>query len=169
MMLGYPGAGKTTAAESIANMTGALHLNSDRFRQHLIMQPKFTNQEHELIYNALDYLTELLLASGVSVIYDANLNRYQHRKDKYAIAERNVATAKLIYIKTDASLAKQRATIDSGHKPPHRPFGNMDPATFDRLVKQIETPQSHEPVIELSGDKLIKSQLRQKLYDNHQA
>lgn len=163
MMLGYPGAGKTTTAEMISKMTGAMHLNSDRFRQHLFTHPTFSEQEHELIYNALDYLTELLLEGGVSVIYDANLNRYQHRKEKYDIAARTGAVARLMYIKTDAQLAKQRATVDSSHKPPHRPFGNMDLATFERLIKQIETPKVHEPLVELSGDAHIESQLMQKL------
>ncbi len=163
MMLGYPGAGKTTTAEHISQITGAIHLNSDRFRQHLFKEPKFTEEEHELIYNALDYLTELLLAGGVSTIYDANLNNYQHRKDKYDIAVRTGAETRLIYIKTDAGLAKKRATEESGNKPPHRPFGNMDPRTFDRLINQIDLPRAHEPVIRISGDKQISDQLKQIL------
>lgn len=163
MMLGYPGAGKTTTAEMISKMTGAMHLNSDRFRQHLFANPTFSEQEHELIYNALDYLTELLLAGGVSVIYDANLNRYKHRQEKYEIAGRTGADPKLMYIKTDSELAKQRATVDSEHRPAHRPFGNMDLATFERLIQQIEPPRDHEPLVELSGDAHIETQLKQKL------
>ncbi len=150
MMLGYPGAGKTTIAEHIATATGAVHLNSDRFRLHLFREPKFTQEEHDLIYRALDYQAELLLASGVSVIYDANLNLYIHRKSKYDIAKRAGATAKLIWVRTDEPLAKRRA-VEEADGNPRRPYGNMSPRLFNRLVRAIEVPREDEPVIELSG------------------
>ncbi len=150
MMLGYPGAGKTTISEHIAAATGAVHLNSDRFRLHLFRKPQFTQEEHDLIYRALDYQAELLLASGVSVIYDANLNLYIHRQAKYDIAKRAGATAKLIWVQADVPLAKRRATLEADGNP-RRPYGNMSARLFNRLVKAIETPRGDEPVIKLSG------------------
>lgn len=161
MMLGYPGAGKTTTAEYIAEITGAIHLNSDRFRLHMLKEPKFTDEEHDFIYNALDYLTELLLKSGVSVIYDANLNRYVHRKDKYEICARANAKAQLIWITTDEALARKRAT-ERAEGDSRRPFGNMDTEMFDRLIRTIEPPREHEPVLVLSGAEISLETLRQR-------
>lgn len=153
MMLGYPGAGKTTTAEFIAKETGAIHLNSDRFRLHLYRQPKFTEEEHTIIYRALDYLTELLLTNGTSVIYDANLNRLVYRQAKYAIADRTNATAKLVWVKSDVEIARKHATVLADNNP-HRPFGNMSSEMFERLVGDIQTPSSDEPIIEVPGENI---------------
>jgi len=81
LMLGYPGAGKTTTAHILSELTGAVRLSSDDFRFAMFPQPTFSNDEHATLYRTLDFVTEMLLANGVSVIYDANLNRYQHRAD----------------------------------------------------------------------------------------
>lgn len=82
-MLGYPGAGKTTVSEHISQITGAVHLNSDQFRIHMFKNPlEISETEHENMYRMLDHIAEQTLSSGKSVIYDANLNRYAHRKEK---------------------------------------------------------------------------------------
>ncbi len=163
LMLGYPGAGKTTAAEMIAELTGAVHLCSDKFRLHMFANPTFSETEHAAVYGALDYMTELFLKQGVSVIYDANLNRYQHRKEKYDICTRTGATAQLLWIQTPEDLAKKRATELGSGDPVHRPFGNLDKAVFERLVNEIESPHPDEPVIKLDGSDLTKDTLSQDL------
>jgi predicted kinase len=163
LMLGYPGAGKTTTAEMLADQTGAVHLCSDKFRLHMFPKPIFSEAEHSAVYGALDYMTELFLAKGLSVIYDANLNRYQHRQDKYNICQRTGANAILLWIKASEELAKKRSTELGAEDPKHRPFGNLDAATFDRLAQEIEPPHQDELVIELDGSSLKPDVLRQAL------
>lgn len=166
LMLGYPGAGKTTTAEMIAKSTGAVHLNSDRFRIRMYKQPTFSQEEHDSLYRNLDYLCELILKSGKSVIYDANLNKYIHRQEKYEIAKKSGAKSVLIYVKTDPEVARKRATVDSKLASKHRPFGNMEPSTFDRLISQIEQPKADEPTIEISGINFDISSLNEILKTN---
>lgn len=164
LMLGYPGAGKTTVAEFISQITGAVHLNSDQFRIHMFKKPlEISETEHENMYRMLDHITEQTLKSGKSVIYDANLNRYQHRKEKYDICERSGAQTKLIWVKTDEDEARKRATIEAGEHPGHRPFGNMDTATFARLIDQIEKPKENEKAIIINGNELTKQNIEQAL------
>lgn len=153
LMLGYPGAGKTTVSDIIRDLTGAVHLNSDRFRQHMFSKPlEITNEEHENMYKHLDYIAETILESGKSVIYDANLNKYAHRQEKYAIAKKLGVNTKLIWVKTDPEIARKRATIDAHNNPVNRPFGNMQTQTFERLVQGIEAPRDDEQAIEISGE-----------------
>ena len=152
LMLGYPGAGKTSVAERIAEITGAVHLNSDWFRLHMYKQPTFSQEEHDSLYGNLDYLCELILSTGKSVIYDANLNRYQHRQEKYDIAKKTGASVKLVFVKTDIETAKHRATVEADKNRRHRPYGNMDLSTFERLVAEIELPKSSEPTIVVQAD-----------------
>ena len=120
LMLGYPGAGKTTTAEIIAKLTGAVHLASDRLRLELFPNPQFTEAEHETVYKVLNQRTNRLLSKGQSVIYDANLNRYAYRAEKYNICRGTGSRPVLIWVRVDRALAKQRAMDnDDVHRRPY--------------------------------------------------
>jgi predicted kinase len=159
MMLGYPGAGKTTAAEIVAQQTGAVHLSSDRQRLLLFPHPKFTEEEHKILYDTLDKKTEQLLNEGKSVIYDANLNRYQHRQEKYAIAERTGAKHLLLWVQTHKLIAKRRASDESRAKLWRH--DEHPEQMFDRLVEIFEEPMSDEPYLALDGTKVSEAYIRE--------
>jgi predicted kinase len=161
-MLGYPGAGKTTAAEIISKLTSAVHLCSDRFRLSMFPKPKFTPEEHASVYGALDYLTELLLQKGVSVIYDANLNRFTHRQDKYNICNKTGAKPVLLWVHTSQDLAEKRAT-EEGDNNIRRPYGNLEKHVFKRLVKEIEPPRAQEFTIKVDGTKITADYMKRTL------
>lgn len=158
--MGNPGAGKTTVSEILAELTGAVHLNSDNFRQHMFSQPLFSKAEHVTLYGALDYLTELILKSGKSVIYDANLNRFIHRKEKYLVCKKVNAKSQLIWVNTDEKLSKERATEKAMEDPMHRPYGNMPLKMFQRIVSQIEVPDKNEHYVQIDGHAVTKESVR---------
>lgn len=162
LMLGYPGAGKTTVAENIARLTGAVHLASDRKRLEMFPKPEFTHEEHDALYQAIDEQTKSLLLEGKSVIYDANLNRFIHRQQKYEICKQTNAQAVLVWVRVDKAIAKKRATQD-GHNDHRRLFGNLDESTFERLVQEIEPPHDDEPVIQLDGTRITEAYVKQAL------
>ncbi len=161
-MLGYPGAGKTTTAEMIARLTGAVHLASDRIRLELFPHPQFSPKEHQHLYNFIDQRTEELLRTGHSVIYDANLNHYIHRQEKYAICKRIGAQPVLLWVQVDENLARQRATKD-GNGDDKRPYGNLDGSTFTRLVREIEPPAPNEPYLIVDGTKVSEPYIKELL------
>ena len=162
MMLGYPGAGKTTTAKIIHELTGAEHLSSDQIRLELFPNPQFTPEEHKTLYEAIDFKTKQLLSECKSVIYDANLNRYIHRQQKYDICKQTNTKPVLVWVRTDKDVAKQRATQD-GDNDKGRPYGNLDEPTFERLVRKIEPPRGDEPVIILDGIKITNDYVKQAL------
>jgi predicted kinase len=161
MMLGYPGAGKTTVAQIVTELTGATHLSSDLQRLVLFPEPKFTEEEHKILYDTLDTMTEELLSQGKSVIYDANLNRYTHREEKYAIAERSGASHLLLWVQTQKQLAKKRASDESRSRL-WRPDEHPE-QMFERLVEIFEAPHENEPYIALDGTKITPSYIRDLL------
>lgn len=161
MMFGYPGAGKTTAAETIAKLTGAVHLQSDRLRLELFPKPLFTQEEHDALYATLDTRTEELLRQGKDVIYDANLNRYLHRKEKYDICERSGARPQLIWVQTDRDLSRIRATHQSRKQ--LWPHEEQPTAMFDRIADIIEEPGPAEPYIAIDGTKISDSYIQSSL------
>lgn len=161
MMLGIPGAGKTSIAEYIADITKAVHVSSDQFRKHMFDNPEnITEIEHDQIYDMLDYIAEQILKSGKSVIYDANLNQYVHRLEKYQICKDVGAEPKLVWVKTSEEVARKRATEQADLHPQHRPFGNMRAETFERLAAQMEEPKKDEKAAVISGDEINKTEIK---------
>src|SRR5436853_7687938 len=68
LMLGYPGAGKTTAAKLIHELNGAVHLWGDHERRLNYPEPTYSHEETRALYDDLNYRAEQLLADGQSVI-----------------------------------------------------------------------------------------------------
>lgn len=149
LLLGVPGAGKTTAAKLLQTATGAVRLSSDEVRLEMFPSPSFSQQEHSQLYEALDAQAAELLKEGKSVIYDANLNRRQHRLEKYAIGRQAGAEVRLLWVQAPRELAKKRATDPSRHPliPPSESASQM----FDRIADVIELPQADELAIKIDG------------------
>lgn len=161
-MMGLPGAGKTTAAQIIEELTGAVRLSSDEARLMIWPQPTFSEGEHQELYEYLDEQTEQLLKAGRSVIYDANLNRLEHRQQKYDIAAQLNISVQLLVVRTPTVVAHQRAVLEADNQPT-RVFGNLEEAVFNRLKQQIEWPDENEAYIELDGTKITPAYLKSKL------
>lgn len=162
MMVGIPGSGKTTASECIADLTGAIHLSADKFRLAVNPQPKFTPYEHLTTFRSLDYVSELFLSKGISLIYDSNLNRRKSRKEKYEMCNRLGVTPYLVWVTVPEEVSRQRALVDAVDDP-RRPFGNLKTDVYERLMKNLQVPTDEEPVIRLDGTKLSPEYIKQKL------
>ncbi len=149
LLMGYPGAGKTTAAKALHELTGAEHISSDTMRLKLFPHPSFSHTEHDQLYRHLDREVERLLNAGKDVIYDANLNRYRHRKDKYDICDRTQSKPVLLWVQTPKELAKSRAVHHSrSHLVPHE---ESPGAMFERIANVIEQPHVDEPYTVIDG------------------
>lgn len=161
LMMGYPGAGKTTIAGIIAELTGAVLLSSDAVRMELFPEPTFSQTEHDQLYTALDNKTLELLQTGQSVIYDANLNRRQHRQEKYDICTKTDAKPVLVWVRTAKDVSKERAVHDSrSHLVPQDETAE---AMFDRIAHIIEEPHADEPVVQIIGEDVTPEIVKAKL------
>lgn len=161
LMLGLPGAGKTTTAKEIAELTGAQRLTSDELRLKLFPQPTFSEPEHQQLYRHLDREVDELLGQGKSVIYDANLNRYRHRVEKYELAKKHQAQTVLVWVDVPKSLARARRIKEQLlHLVPfHEDPGSM----FDRVTKVFEPPRDNEPYVSIDGTKVTADYVRDTL------
>jgi predicted kinase len=74
LFLGYPGAGKTTAAQFIQQKTGAELLWADFERRQMFGQPTYSEAENDELYGYLDKQAAHILNQGKSVIFDTNFN-----------------------------------------------------------------------------------------------
>jgi predicted kinase len=165
LLIGYPGAGKTTTAKAIHELTGAVHISSDATRTKMFPHPTFSQTEHDELYKTLDRQTEAALREGKDVIYDANLNRYRHRKEKYEICERTGAKAVLLWVQTPRELAKTRAVHESRSHLWPKEEAPQD--MFERIAKVIEPPRADEPHIDVDGTKVTTEYMQNLLMEKH--
>jgi len=161
LLIGYPGAGKTTVAKEIAKATGAKHLWADAERHKLFTNPTHSHEESTQLYDRLNDATEYLLSTGKSVVFDTNFNFLADREKLRQIAKRHNAETVIIWVSTPAEVAKQRAVhsgdIRNGY------MATMDEEHFDSIVAKLEPPTKDENFIKIDGTNLDLAELKRIL------
>ncbi|MEK7594907.1 MAG: ATP-binding protein [Patescibacteria group bacterium] len=152
LMVGYPGAGKTTVAQTIADHTGAVHLWSDAERHNMFPNPSHSEQESLELYDNLNERTEQLLSQGESVIFDTNFSFRADRQKLREIANRQNAETIVLWINTSAEIAKERAVGAEINRNGY--MASMSEERFDTIVSKLEEPTEDEKVIKIDGAKV---------------
>ncbi len=161
LMVGYPGAGKTTVSKIIHELTGATHLWADHERRTRYDHPTHSHQENIELYEDLNAVTEDLLATGKSVIFDTNFNFYKDRQKLREIAAKHGAQTKLIWVRTPKDLARQRATHGLGQDT--RVLGDMPAEQFERISSNMQPPGADEKAIEIQGTEVSPEYIKQTI------
>lgn len=161
LMVGFPGSGKTTTAKIISDLTGAVHLWADQERRDRYGETYRPEDSAEL-YNLLNRRTAELLHAGKSVVFDTNFNIRKDRNYLRDIAAMAGADVKIVWLKTNIGVAKERATgqlqaIRNGYNT------TMEDATFARIASQMELPGGDEHPIELDGTKITPQYVKESL------
>lgn len=81
---GLPGSGKTVIASRAAALLKSKGINIkilqlDEIRKVLTPNPKYTDDERNIVYASLAYMAKLLTDCGVNVFIDATANRRKYR------------------------------------------------------------------------------------------
>lgn len=165
LMVGYPGAGKTTTARVLHKITGAEHLWADHERRRRYSTPTYSHTENLELYDHLNQVAKSKLEQGQSVIFDTNFNFHKDRERLRNLASKQGAQTILVWLKTPKDLAKQRATSDA-HTQDTRILGNMPEADFERMSNNLEPPRENEVYIEIDGTNVSEQHVRQQLENN---
>jgi predicted kinase len=160
LFIGYPGAGKTTIAKIITELTGAHHIWADHERNKLFKQPTHSEQESQDLYEKLNNAADYLLSQGKNVVFDTNFNFLSDREKLREIAEKNDARTIVIWVTTPIDVAKSRALTD---EPRNEYEFSMTDEQFDSITSKLEEPQEGEQVIKVDGTDLDKDSLLREL------
>ncbi|HXE09932.1 MAG TPA: AAA family ATPase [Verrucomicrobiae bacterium] len=167
LLIGYPGAGKTTAARILSEATGAVHLWSDVERHRMFGQPTHSLEESTKLYDELNRRTEELLAADKSVVFDTNFNFREDRRKLHDIAARHDADTLVLWIQVPEEVARERA-LSTGLKR-NGYHVRMSPEQFDSIVTKLEPPAENEKTIKLDGLNLDKSTVLKLVGQYHDA
>ena len=158
-MLGPPGAGKSFFARQISEALPFGLVSGDRIRYELFEEPRYDADENNIVMRIMDYMTEELLASGVSVIYDdIGLLDYQERLQRRNMATKAKVNPLTIWVQTDLATAFSRASTRDRRRSDEKYSRSIDRATFDKLATALQPPQFREDYVVISGKYVFKSQ-----------
>lgn len=162
LMVGYPGAGKTTTAKYIHELTGAVHLWADHERNRRFIRPTHSHQENLELYAQLNREVAGLLRDGNSVIFDTNFNFRKDRDRLRQIATDAGARTVVIWLTTDKKLARNRA-VEHPEPGETRVWGNMPAADFERISSHLEEPADAEHPLKINGTQLTREDVEKVL------
>lgn len=82
---GLPGSGKTAIASRAAALLKKESINVkilqlDEIRRVLTPEPKYTDEERDIVYASLAYMAKLLVENNVNVFIDATANKRKYRE-----------------------------------------------------------------------------------------
>lgn len=161
IFIGAPGAGKTTVAQRIAELTGAKHIWADAERHRLFPNPTHAPEESAELYDKLNAATDYLLRQGRSVVFDTNFNYLADRQKLRDIASSNKAKTVVIWLTTPLETARKRAlhseVLRNGYD------YHMSAQQFDDIVQKLEPPTKDEKIIKIDGSELDVTALKQHL------
>lgn len=163
---GLPGSGKTAISSRTLKILknrgiDVKILQLDEIRRVLTPDPKYTDDERDIVYASLGYMAKLLNESGVNVFIDATANKRKYR-DK---AREIIPQFAEVYVRCSLEVCMER---EAKRKAAFSPKGiykksGQTGATVPGVNVPYEEPL--EPEIVVDSDKMTANQGAQKVVD----
>lgn len=161
-MTGLSGSGKSTTAQQLAQLSGAIRLRSDAVRKHLAgisihekgTDAIYTPEMSDKTYTRLITLGAELASRGYRVILDAKFDRAAKRGEAIATAKAHDIALTFLHCTAPAEVLNQRVTNRTG---------DITDATADILAKQSMEPFSAEATVQTLDTTQSATQIAQQL------
>ncbi len=157
-MYGFPGSGKTFFSRQLSDDLNAAYLQDDRIRYELFENPRYDNQENEIIGHIMEYMAQEFLRAGISVIYDMNAARFKQRRYLRDLARQVKAESALIWIQIDLEGAFLRCVKRDRRRADDKYSRSLDRTSFEALSAQMQNPTAAEDFIVISGKHAYRTQ-----------
>ena len=157
LLLGVPGAGKSTFAKQLAAQLNAPRISADTVRKNMFDNPReHMNGTDDLkVSNVMSYITHEILTAKQSVIYDGLIESYDKRQALYVLARGTEAKCLLIELSVAEEVAMKRLA------PPEITQEYVDnyKQMLADFMETYEPPKDPEVAIAINGDDSFGRQL----------
>ncbi|MBC7459160.1 AAA family ATPase [Candidatus Saccharibacteria bacterium] len=146
IMVGIPGAGKTTFAEHFAKTFSAPYINQAT----IVQQAELSKHNADKVSHIL--LTELLKTNRTLVYEGATATRLQRLTLGKQIIKAGYRPL-IVWVQTESVEAKRRATKSSN-------VAAVSPSTFDAAIRTFQPPLAVEKAVVMSGKHTYATQIK---------
>ncbi len=161
IMCGLAFSGKSTLARKIAVYTGSKLVAFDKLWVEKEKAQPISKDAvgWQFIRKVGQEEVAKALNQGLSVVYDDNNVRFEHREELRQIAKEFGAEDFVVYLKTPMSVILDREATNRITGQRHK----VDPIDFQTVAEQLEPPTPEENVIEFVPEDTIDDWLSKKL------
>lgn len=152
---GLPGSGKTV----IASRTAAILRNEgfevkilqlDEIRKVLTPDPKYTDDERNIVYASLAYMAKLVTECGVNVFIDATANKRKYRD----AARRLIPQFAQVYIRCPLEVCREREAHRSAAFSPKGIYEKSARAGANIPGVNVLYEEPIDPIVIIDSDKM---------------
>lgn len=158
LLYGFPGAGKTHFARNLADHLECAVVHSDRIRHELFEEPRFDEQENEIVTHLMGYMSEEFLNAGVNVVYDTNAMRRAQRLELRELARKKQAKTVLVWFQVDPDTSFARLNSRDRRTSDDKFATNYTQSEFRAYASHMQAPQPTEDYVVVSGKHTFSSQ-----------
>lgn len=157
-MCGLAFSGKSTLARKIANYTGAKIVAFDKLWVEKDKESPIPKGDEgwRFIRKIAQNKVSKALKEGVSVVYDDNNPRFEHREELRKVAAEARARVTVIYLNTPIEIIREREAANRSTGERHE----VEPENFQTVMEQLEIPTIQENVMEFRPEMNIDEWLR---------
>lgn len=160
MVIGVPGAGKSFFARQFASTFTTPLVSYDYIRSRLFEAPQFTSKEESMVYSLAGQQITELLKTEKTIIIDGGLNDKGDRAALAKLAHKAGYGSLVIWVQTDTSASRQRATRRSNKRPGDALNTSMSVEQFTTLSAELTPPTPQEQFVVISGKHTFATQAK---------
>lgn len=154
IVCGLAFSGKSTLARKIAEYTGSRHTAFDKLWVEKEKEQPITKGDEgwRFIRKIAQGEIAKTLKDGLSVVYDDNNVRFEHREEIREIGRGLGTNPVVIYLNTPMDLIRERERTNKTTGERHE----VEPENFQTVIGQLEAPTSNENVLEFTPNKVLR-------------
>ncbi len=157
-LYGYPSSGKTYLSRQLSDSINCVHLEAERIRQELFVNPVYDLNENKRLWQIMNYFAEKFLSAGLSVIFDYNAAKSFQRHQLKTLARKHSAVNLVVWQQIDPETAFSRNKRRDKRKTDDKYSVVIPGEIFKSMISVMQNPTNSEDYVVVSGKHVFQTQ-----------